>query len=163
MQQLMSYLLWWRGTPRPLTGQDRTNRRMHSVWRHFVARSCLHSSLATAEYWRRGPRCCRECHATARHLGARPVPHKAPAASAFACNIRPCSVTPRYGELRRTSPPQPPSPPHSAAPPSFAHQMICQLSNVAFHILTELLFECEHPVILLLISSVVLCWSIQEL
>ena len=30
MQQLMSYLLWWRGTPRPLTGQDHTNWRMHS-------------------------------------------------------------------------------------------------------------------------------------
>ena len=157
MQQLMSYLLWWRGTPRPLTGQDRTNRRMHSVWRHFVARSCLHSSLATAEYWRRGPRCCRECHATARHLGARPVPHKAPAASAFACNIRPCSVTPRDGELRRTSPRLPP--PHSAAPPSFAHQMICQLSNVAFHILTL----SANTLLFLLISSVVLCWSIQEL
>ena len=162
MQQLMSYLLWWRGTPRPLTGQDRTNWRMHSDG------ATLSRAAACTAPWpplsidgATTPRCCRERRATPRrHLGARPVPHKAPAASAFACNIRPCSVTPRDGELRRTSPRLPP--PHSAAPPSFAHQMICQLSNVAFHILTELLFECEHPVILL-ISSVVLCWSIQEL
>ena len=68
MQQLMSYLLWWRGTPRPLTGQDHTNWRMHSdgaTLSQLLAQLLGHRWALTAP--RGAPRCCRDRRATPLH------------------------------------------------------------------------------------------------
>lgn len=159
MQQLMSYLLWWRGTPRPLTGQDRTNWRMHSdgaTLSQLLAQLLGHRWVLTAP--------------ARRAAAATAAPLHGSTSARVQCRIklqRPLLLPATYvlAQLRRATAycaTAAATNAATAAPPSFAHQMICQLSNVAFHILTELLFECEHPVILL-ISSVLLCWSIQEL